>query len=101
VLTLRTPGDYQPEEGARFEVHFEKSRGFYGEDAKPFDAALGARGWTTRDLPDADMARVVVLAGEGRTVRDFAEETGFTKSRVSRLQKKARDTGLLGHAGHA
>ncbi len=101
VIALRTPGDRQPDQGARFEVHYEKSRGFHGDDAKPFEAALGTGGWTTRDLADVDMARVVKLTDEGLSVRDIAEETGIPKSRVSRLQRKAGDLGMIGTAGDA
>ncbi|MDH3691882.1 MAG: AAA family ATPase, partial [Gammaproteobacteria bacterium] len=32
VISLRHPSDYRPEEGAVFEVHFEKARGIYGDD---------------------------------------------------------------------
>jgi RecA-family ATPase len=45
VVSLRRPEDYSPAEGARFEVHFEKSRGFTGTDAEPFEAALTISGW--------------------------------------------------------
>jgi AAA domain-containing protein len=34
VIGLRKPPDYSPDQGARFEVHFEKSRGFFGDQAK-------------------------------------------------------------------
>lgn len=40
VITLRKPESYNPREGARFEVHFEKARGFYEEEASPFEAWL-------------------------------------------------------------
>jgi AAA domain len=33
VIALRRPPDYSADQGARFEIHFEKTRGFYGEDA--------------------------------------------------------------------
>ena len=65
VIALRRPQDYQADQGARFEVHFEKNRGFYGDDAKAFEAALGLGGWTMRDLADADLARVVVMTSDG------------------------------------
>jgi hypothetical protein len=39
-ISLRRPADYSPAEGARFEVHYEKHRGFYGADAEPFEAKL-------------------------------------------------------------
>lgn len=90
VIALRLPGDHEPDQGARFEVHYEKARGFHGDDAKPFEAALGASGWTTRDLADAALARVAVLTGEGMSVREIEAELGIPKSRVSRMQKKLR-----------
>ena len=69
VVALKRPTDYQPDEGARFEVHFEKSRGFYGDEAKPFEASLTSpHGWTTRDLIDADMAQVMALTEDGMNV---------------------------------
>jgi putative DNA primase/helicase len=101
VIALRKPADYLPDQGARFEVHYEKSRGFFGDDAKPFEAALGASGWTMRDIQDVDMARVVALSSDGMSVRDIAEETGFSKSQVNRLQARARKNGLMGAWGAA
>ena len=78
------------DEGARFELHYEKARNLYGADAKPFEAALGAGDWTTRDLADATLARVVALTADRLTVRDIAEELGISKSQVARLQAKAK-----------
>jgi putative DNA primase/helicase len=100
VIALRRPDDYDPAEGARFALHFEKSRGFYGEDTKPFEARLTAAGWTTQDSADADMARVVQLQAEGLSVRDIADEMGveWSKSRVQRVQKKARELGITTEA---
>jgi lambda repressor-like predicted transcriptional regulator len=92
VIALRRPQDYQADQGARFEVHFEKNRGFHGDDAEPFEAALWAGGWTMRDLADADGARVAVLPAEGMSVREIARETGLSKSAVNRLQQKAKES---------
>ena len=39
-MALRRPADYQPKDGARFELHFEKARGLYGEAAQPIEAKL-------------------------------------------------------------
>jgi putative DNA primase/helicase len=89
-ISLRRPHDYRPDEGARFEVHIEKGRGIFGDDAKPFEAKLEIRGgktvWTIRDTEDVDRARVKTLLDEGLSVRDVAEETGFSKSKVQRLK---------------
>ncbi len=99
VVALRRPSDYQPNEGARFEVHFEKSRGFHGDDAKPFEAALlHDEGWTTRDMEDADMARVMALSDQGTPIRDIANQLGMSKSTIQRMQAKARAAGAA--AGH-
>jgi hypothetical protein len=95
VIHLKRPDDYQAEEGARFEVHLEKARGVYGADAAPFEARLetrdGADIWTIKTMEDINTAKVRELSGEGRTVREIAEETGIPRSTVSRIQKKLRD----------
>lgn len=89
VIALREPQDYDPAEGARFAVHFEKARGFHGDEARPFEAAMGSGGWTMRDLADADLVRVVALKAEGLSLRDIAEEMGTSKSKVGRLLHRA------------
>ena len=89
VIQLRRPNDYQPEQGARFEVHLTKARGIFGADAEPFEATLvdGGR-WNVRPLEDALAAQVRDLAGEGLTLREIAEEVGRSKSTISRLCRK-------------
>jgi hypothetical protein len=91
VISLRRPADYSPAEGARFEIHYEKCRGFHGADAEPFEAKLEMRNdtavWTTRKLDDVNRARVEALLAEGFSVRDIAEETGLSKSAVGRIKK--------------
>ena len=47
VIALRRPDDYSPEQGARFEVHFEKLRSRVdGDAAVPFEAKLESLGVT-------------------------------------------------------
>ena len=91
VITLKQPGDYVPTEGLRCEVHYEKTRGFYGEDAKPFEVKLLAGGsgeaiWTVADSEASAKSRARDLLAEGLSVRDVAEETGMSKSAVQRLK---------------
>ena len=99
VICLKRPPDYRAEDGARFEVHLEKARGVIGEDAKSFEARLEVRDnaavWTTREIEDRDLELVVELSNAGDSVRDIAEETGISKSKVSRLQKRAKAEGKL------
>ena len=55
VIGLRRPEDYEPQQGARFEVHVEKSRAHFGDAGRPFEASLTStdgRGltWSACDL---------------------------------------------------
>jgi putative DNA primase/helicase len=42
-VRLARPQDYSPDEGARFEVHFEKARTILGDAVRPFEARLVRR----------------------------------------------------------
>jgi hypothetical protein len=99
VIQLKRPDDYDPEEGARFEVHLTKARGVFGEDAIPFEAKLsvtnGQDHWDCTSLADLRLEKVAELSREGCTVRDIAERTGISKSTVSRIQAKLREEGRL------
>jgi putative DNA primase/helicase len=93
VVALRRPGDYTPDQGARFEVHLEKARGVSGADAAPFEASLveqadSSLAWVVADLADAQRDRAEELLRERMSVRDVAEETGMSKSAVHRLKKR-------------
>ena len=92
VLNLRAPEDYDPTEGARFEVHFEKARGLHGPAVEPFEAKLdiidGRAIWTTRDLGDAKADEIQELSAARQSIRKIAEATGMSKSAVQRALKK-------------
>jgi putative DNA primase/helicase len=99
VISLRRPQDYQPEQGARFELHFEKSRGFFGDDARSFEARYeerdGAALWTRTEIADAELGRVVDALRDGMSIREAADALGVHRSKVERLKKKAVDGGLI------
>jgi putative DNA primase/helicase len=99
VINLKRPEDYDPEEGARFEVHLTKARGIAGDDALPFEAKLqvveGRDLWTCTTLRDREMDEVERLSHEGGKVRDIAAELNISKSKVNRLQAKLRAEGRL------
>ena len=99
VIWLKRPADYQPEEGARFEVHLTKCRGVFGDDAKPFEARMETRGdasvWTIREMQDVEADQVATMTKDGMSVRDIAEELGISKSKVNRLQNKVRAEGRI------
>jgi hypothetical protein len=98
VIKLKHPDDYDPSEGARFEVHLEKPRGIFGEKALGFEANLvptedGCSTWVCRDLGEGDeeeLEQILNLSREGKSVREIAEVTGKSKSQVGRRLKEAR-----------
>lgn len=100
VIQLRRPADYKPEEGARFEVHLTKARGIFGPDAEPFEARLvstaGQSCWETKTLEASLVEQVRLLADEGLTMREIAEELGATKSKIGRL---CREHGITTKGG--
>jgi putative DNA primase/helicase len=81
VIALRRPEDYSPEQGARFEVHFEKLRNRIESDgAVPFEAKLdeisdheanGIR-WIDCDLRPPVLKQASALFQDGLTVREVA-----------------------------
>jgi hypothetical protein len=99
VIQLKHPEDYQPEDGARFEVNLTKARGIYGDDALPFEAKLdvidGGDRWTFNLLQGNVLDQIEELSRDGGTVRKIADALGISKSKVNRLQKELREQGRL------
>jgi putative DNA primase/helicase len=100
VINLKRPADYRPDQGARFEVHFEKSRGIYGDDVKAFEAMLtagqdGRQIWTTQDLEESLTERVAAALNDDIPQHEIAEMLGVSKGTVSKHKSKAQSLGLL------
>ena len=91
VISLKRPPHYTPEGGACFEVHYEKARGFYGAEAKPFEVRLqttnGQLLWVTTYLEDAQLHQILKLHEEGLTQREIAQELDISLSTVNRRLK--------------
>ncbi len=85
---LRTPG-------ACFEIHVEKHRGSLPGGAFPLRAWLEPGGWRSAKLADDPRRSVVALTHAGLTVREIAERLGLPSSTVNRLQRAAREGGVL------
>ena len=92
IIHLKRPSDYEPDQGARFEVHLEKARGVYGDDARPFEAQLetkdGADHWLVKSVEDANADRVVEATKEGLSSREIAKELGISKSTVNNIRRR-------------
>lgn len=92
VIHMKRSENYDPTYGAQFEVHYEKARGFFGEEAKPFDARLNSSqaglGWEVKDIENVLLERIKVLKADGMSLRDIAAEVGTSYSSVRRLLQK-------------
>jgi putative DNA primase/helicase len=102
VIALRRPDDYLPTEGARFDVHYEKSRGFTGADAGPFEARLqvasdGGVTWEASDLRPSETAAAIAMFTKGETPMAVVKELGVSRATAFRLQKQWREG--QGHGG--
>ena len=84
---------------AVFEVNFEKSRGFTGEDAEAIQLSLtevdGLLTWKYVTVEDTTFKKVIALANDGVAQIDIATELGIHKSSVSRHLKLAKQQGLI------
>ncbi len=108
VIALRRPEDYSPEQGARFEVHFEKLRNRVdGDAAAPFEAKLESNAagetdsvrWRDCDLRPPVLKQASALFQDGLSVREVAATLRISKTESGRLRLRAMGQGLL-VAGH-
>jgi putative DNA primase/helicase len=104
VIALRRPEDYSPEQGARFEIHFEKLRNRVdAAGALPFEARIesvnagGQRSirWACSDLKPPMLKQAAELFSEGMTVREVAAALRISKSEAGRLRLRALTDGML------
>jgi putative DNA primase/helicase len=110
VIALRRPEDYSPEQGTRFEIHFEKLRNRVDSaGAVPFEARLDTLDgdgqqrirWSSSDLTPLMLMRAAELFSDGMTVREVAATLRISKSEAGRLRIRAIEDGLLSPAGDA
>jgi hypothetical protein len=101
VINLKQPNGYQPELGACFEVHFEKTRHFAGEKSAPFQVQLkeevdGSWSWQVGHVDvDDELLAVASLKKEGKTMIEITNKLGLSKSQVETRIHKAKQLNLL------
>lgn len=100
VIRLARPEQYSPNEGAVFEIHFEKTRGLLGDAVKPFAAKLtqdvqGKQTWLTYDL-EPDLPTIIAQKlNAGAKQSELALEFNLHKSSVNRYANRAKQQGLI------
>ena len=97
VIALRRPPDYEASQGARFEVHYEKARGFYGNEAEPFEAWLKDGQWLTAEVTSADddasllaLRNKVYLTVRSRSEPAFLSRPSIVSSGRRRCHERAQ-----------
>lgn len=101
IIALKQPSDYNVQQGGCFEWHFEKTRGFAGEQAASFKVQIKHQIdgplILTKTIIDHD-PKVIEVANrrnKGETILKITQTTGLTKSQVETRSKKARQLNLL------
>jgi hypothetical protein len=99
VISLSRPKDYDPKQGAVFEMAFTKARHITGRDADSLQFTLGGTEeraeWIYSTVEESTYERVVVLARDGLSQAEIAAELDLNKSTISRHMRKAREEGLI------
>jgi hypothetical protein len=98
VISLKRPADYTEEQGARFEVHFEKARTLFGQDVAALEVALETtegdrQTWTTSTVEATSDAQMIELAELGLSQAEIGRELEVNRSTVLRALRKAQDEG--------
>lgn len=90
VLLLKQPDDYDASQGARFIVTFDKHRGFFGDDAKAFEAALDplSGSWTVKEATASRDAEIRAMKEQGFSLRAIGSELGVNASTILRDLKR-------------
>ena len=99
VVKLERPYDHLQKDGAKFEVHFEKSRGFVGNAAQPVGLVHtlsdGVSDWQTFHVGLEKAIEVAELSKQGMRQIDIAAQLGISQPEVSRRRAEAVSAGLL------
>jgi putative DNA primase/helicase len=98
IIRLKRPDDYEPDQGARFIISFEKARGFSGTDANPIEATLVIGPETrmvswTYGAPSDKHAQAMEMFAMGKTPRGMMEELEISKATAYRWYKEFRSSG--------
>ena len=99
VIKLERPCTYQQSEGAVFNLHFEKTRGFFGDAAEPVKLAQyiedGISCWHSSPVIDEKEEEVARLTKQGMKQIEVGQTIGISQSAVSKLLKTAKAKDLL------
>lgn len=99
VIKLERPFNYTQQDGAKFEAHFEKTRGFSGNAASPIGLSHniedGISRWESFSIGTEKAEEVATLLKEGFTQKEIAIKLNISQPEVSRRKQQAVANELL------
>lgn len=87
VICLERPSKTKKTNGACFTVKYLKNRGFFGEDAEPFEAHFQDGLWTINTCTSISPDEINALLSEGHSQADIARKFKVNRSTISRRLK--------------
>jgi hypothetical protein len=95
IISLRKPISYDQRNGARFEVHYEKARGFHEEQFIPFEAWLkkqddGTPYWQVHVLEKVQLEEIMALHNQKLPQREIAAKLRISATTVNRRLREAQ-----------
>jgi hypothetical protein len=105
-ISLKRPPGYRPEDGARFIVHFEKSRIRNADLHLVADTEFqmqtdpeGKTVWTWKNVKQENKAQALKMLDEGLSRKEIAEILGISGPRVTQIKNEAVKNGHITEAG--
>lgn len=99
VIRLERPPSYTESEGAKFEVHFDKTRSFAGTKAEPIGMLYQSDGtqadWSNFKITNERELEVAKLLQSGMRQREVANHLQISQGQVSKLSGRAKSNGLF------
>lgn len=97
-IKLMRPDNYDPQDGAVFELHFEKARNLTGDQAMPLDVRLvsnddGSICWEWKAAEAGTVECIKALVADNASRAEIQQELGMSRFQLSRIVEKANKAG--------
>lgn len=93
VIALKKPADYEPTEGLRVEVVFEKSRNLDGGEIPQIEVSLSTKNnqavFMVQEAQTDPISIVHALIADGASRKEIEQELSLNRYQLTRLAKKA------------
>lgn len=95
VLRLEHPADYKNEDGACFEIHYDKARHIYGDQVQPILCTKSEDGWKYSKVRNEMNQAIIDGKNKGLNQKEIASLLNVAESTISKRTKKLREEGEI------